>query len=169
MSNDLFLPKVYGDNVMTMMVQGPQVLFVYWEMSQSHWASVHAQNGFFMRLYQVSNSNYQERFLAAEVHLPPFADNWYFYDVFPNVRYEAELGYQEKEEGFVSVLRSNLVHTPSLPVTKFVPSNMTQTKKTIKTVFPMQPPQWSWPTSLSVEEVLETMPFYQGIDVEKNK
>ncbi len=161
------LPEEYGENIMIMLVQNPQALFVYWELDQANWQSI--ASAIYLRLYQLQDAAFEKNFLLQEIILPPFSNKWYFDPVQTESFYMAEIGYRE-EQDFIAVLRSNIVLTPPLPVEVFIPQMVRPpdhpefagiaqpvsqlTQPPIKQAKELEQP---------VKEIVRKMPFYLGI------
>ncbi|MCQ2560167.1 MAG: DUF4912 domain-containing protein [Clostridia bacterium] len=161
------LPGEYGENMMMLLVQAPQVLFVYWEMSKVNWKSICCPT--YLRLYQLQGFDFEKNILLKEVMLPPFSDSWYFYEVQVEKHYVCEIGFKNEQE-FLSVLRSNIVLTPPLPVEVFIPRMVRRpdhpefagiaqpvsqlTQPPIKQAKELEQP---------VKEIIREMPFYLGL------
>ncbi|MDQ0286986.1 hypothetical protein J2Z49_002103 [Desulfofundulus luciae] len=104
------LPRHYNENRLVLMIQEPTVIFSYWELSRGQWESLGEGRPLFLRLYTTGLN--QGGTILMEVSLPPFTNDWYFRDVFPEYIYQAELGYYEPKGEFYPLLRSNQVVTP---------------------------------------------------------
>lgn len=99
------LPAVYHENVLCLMVQAPDVVFAYWDLSWGHIQSIGSEKELVLCLYK-------ESLLSHKVTLPPFTNNWYFRNVEPGFLYYCELGFQGAGGTFFPLLRSNRVNTP---------------------------------------------------------
>lgn len=104
-----FLPVVYHENVLFLMVQQPDVIFAYWDMSSGHLQTIGDQKQLILCLYKNNQLN-------RKIALPPFTNNWYFRDVEPDHVYFCELGFSGAGFGntFIPLLRSNRVTTPRI-------------------------------------------------------
>lgn len=166
------LPVSYNEDVMTLMVQGPDTVFVYWELSDCHWETVNRRGKVFLRLYSFygQDTNAGHLSMVEEIQLPPFNTNWYFRGVSPDENYCCEVGFLQDEGEFLPILCSNPVHTPALPVNKFELDVKTKAKITpnaFQNSFSkkQQPPLSTEAFLLPVEEVLSTVSFYKGISI----
>jgi hypothetical protein len=101
------LPVVYHENILRLMVQEPDTVFAYWDLSPGHIQAISGHEELFLCLYKESQ-------LDQKVGLPPFTNNWYFRQVEPGRAYYCELGFQNPEGTFIFLLRSNQVNTPRL-------------------------------------------------------
>lgn len=99
------LPSVYHENVLCLMVQEPDAVFAYWDLSFGHIQAIGDEKELVLCLYKDSQ-------LYHKVTLPPFTNNWYFRKVEPGFRYYCELGFQGAGGTFYPLLRSNRVDTP---------------------------------------------------------
>ncbi len=166
MSKIWSLPEEYGENIMTMLVQNPQTLFVYWELDQANWQSI--TSAVYLRLYQLQDAAFESKILLQEIILPPFSNKWYFDPVQSESFYVAEIGYQE-EQDFIAVLRSNVAATPACPVQVFNPQMLTPSEASGKddrpklTEVPIKPIE---ELNQPLEKIIQEMPFYLGIQLE---
>jgi hypothetical protein len=156
---------------MTLLVQGPDTVYVYWDLSEHQWAIINRHGRAMLKLYRYAGADVDtaQRSLSQEVFIPPFGSSWYFYKVRPDEGYFCEIGYMHEDGEFLPVLRSNNVHTPALPVTKFTPARK-HNSKTRPNVF-----QVEFSTNkavinrksfeLPLQDVLLEMLFYKGIFV----
>lgn len=171
MADTIVLPVTYNEDVMTLLVQGPDTVYVYWELSEHHWAIINRHGRAILRLYRFAGpeTDTAQKLLEQEADLPPFGSNWYFHAVKPDHGYYSEIGYPHEDGEFIPMLRSNNVHTPALPVTKFTPApknnpktmaNASQTGfSTSKSIVDKKP------FELPLQDVFLKMPFYKGISV----
>lgn len=165
---DNLLPPSYNENIMTLLVQGPEVIFIYWELSECHWKVVQGHGDCYLRLYrpgeEKNGGNSPDP--VEEVCLPPFAGNWYFNNIAPDHDYFCELGFKISGS-FLPILKSNIIHTPALPVNEFKPVLKPQKQDRVNN----SPGSGANPGAaikpdelmLSMREVMSTMPFYMGI------
>ncbi|MDA8096726.1 MAG: DUF4912 domain-containing protein [Clostridia bacterium] len=110
------LPPSYDGNTLVALVQGPGVVYVYWELSPEFWDLLTTGGEFALRLYQVSRN---ESVLLEEV-LPDWrTGNWYFRNVNDGVEYRCELGRREGDR-YYSYLSSEVVATPREEVVETV-------------------------------------------------
>ncbi|MCL6557253.1 MAG: DUF4912 domain-containing protein [Firmicutes bacterium] len=100
------LPEVYRENVLRLMVQGPRVIYAYWDLSPGHLRAA-GEKPFVLYLYE-------EGRLVRKINLPPFTLSWYFRGVEPGSSYRCELGYEGEGGVFLPFLHSNPVNTPDL-------------------------------------------------------
>lgn len=114
------LPKTYNKDKLVLMPVNPRLAFVYWDLSENtrNLLSQKVREGkAIIRLYDVSfvSFNGKNAHRTFEYRLDENtlnAKNFYFNVPSPKAVYLSEMGYLEGEV-FVSVLRSNLVRTPS--------------------------------------------------------
>lgn len=115
--SDKSLPAYYDDNMIGFFPQGPDTVFVYWELSLDLWEAVAEMGGAFIRLYRVlenDNSEYEYR-LTSEIKPPPFAANWYFEGLDQGAMYCFEIGGKLNDGCFLPLLKSETVITPPAP------------------------------------------------------
>jgi hypothetical protein len=103
------LPVVYHENVLCLLVQKPDVLFTYWDLSPGHLEIIDRQKKLILCLYK-------EGFLDKKIDLPPFTNSWYFRQVEPGCVYFCELGIDGGNDAFIPLLRSGSISTPRLAV-----------------------------------------------------
>jgi len=170
-ADNIKLPATYNEDAMTLLVQGPDTVYVYWDLSEHHWAIISRHGRAMLKLYRFGgpDADTAQMSLSQEVAPPPFGSNWYFYKVQPDEGYFCEIGYLQEDGEFLPVLRSNYVHTPALPVTEFTPARK-HNSKTRPNVFQVE---FSTKKAvinkksfeLPLQDVLLKMPFYKGISV----
>lgn len=169
MDYDNMFPSSYNENDITLLVQGPEVIFVYWELSECHWKVIRNHGDVFLRLYRLieekAAGNTAE--MMEQICLPPFASNWYFTSVGPDRSYYCEIGFKLADQDFLPVIRSNAVHTPALPVNDFRPAPRTEkinrTFNKLPPVVKNQPVTDTEGLLLPLQEIMSAMPFYMGI------
>lgn len=105
------LPPSYGENTLVALVQGPNVVFVYWELTQEMWRLLNAGRPV-LRLYEAGG---EQNALLEEVSPYWHTGRWYFRHVSGGRSYRCELGLWEGET-FYSFLRSDRVDTPSCEI-----------------------------------------------------
>lgn len=115
------LPSHYGTTNVTLMVKDPFWLYAYWEVAQDHLMAIKDRLSkedadaakMVLRIYDVSlvdfNGTNANRYFDIEVGC---STNWYINGWGDNVSYVAEIGLRIKEGNFISLARSNYVHTP---------------------------------------------------------
>ncbi|HUW65180.1 MAG TPA: DUF4912 domain-containing protein [Spirochaetia bacterium] len=107
------LPAGYNENVLVLLVQNPNVVFAYLEMSDNFWGALMEQGQPVLRLYDVTGLGSPAGQPVTEVGLPPLPANWYFSSLVAGRTYVSELGWQDGQGLFVSLLRSNPASTPA--------------------------------------------------------
>ncbi|MDA8336126.1 MAG: DUF4912 domain-containing protein [Peptococcaceae bacterium] len=103
----------YNENVLVLLVQNPNVVFTYLELSENFWGVLMEHGQPVLRLYDVTGGVAPDGRPQAEVVLPPFTANWYFRDLTPGRTYTSEFGWRDGRGLFVSLLRSNPASTPA--------------------------------------------------------
>ena len=171
MVDNIKLPATYNEDVMTLLVQGPDTVYVYWDLSEHHWAIINRHDRAMLKLYRFAgpDADTAQRLLVQEVFTPPFGSSWYFYKVRPDEGYFCEIGYLHENGDFLPMLRSNHVHTPALPVIEFIPSRIHNSKtkpNVIHVEFSKNKAVINKKSfELPLQDVLLKMPFYKGIFV----
>lgn len=168
------LPRYYDINIIGFFPQCADTLFVYWELSLSHWKTVADMGGAFVRLYSVSekddfNFGYT---LVREVQPPPYTENWYFDGLEPGAVYSAEIGVKLPDGNFFPLVKSEMASTPPLPRFDTAPRGKPTLDKRLETqpggkelkVFENETE-----ISIGVFEVFQEMPFYMGYDIQSVK
>lgn len=165
---DINLPASYGENYLMLMVQSPSVVFLYWDLSPGQITSLSGHGPLLARLYSCDVESMCYGSLIEEAVLPPCTNNWYFNKVCPGSRYYVELGYLNKENNFIYIMRSNEVQTPGIQAAKtssaghpvMIPVIQAQAQKRSAT-------QSGDTSTLELpghyEETVSSMSFYMGI------
>ena len=114
------LPSFYGADCLKLMVQGPTVLFAYWEitwprmrMVASYLQSDYRQIQKGLRLYDVTDRLFDGHNAHSyrDVLVLGDASSWYLHDIQPNRTYIADFGLFDGDT-FCPILRSEPVATP---------------------------------------------------------
>lgn len=114
------LPPFYGRDVVKLMVQGPMVLFVYWEitwprmrMVASYLQADYRQIDKGLRLYDVTDCLFDgtNAHCHLDVTVSHDAHSWFVHDVQPGRTYIADFGLFHRER-FYPILRSEPAATP---------------------------------------------------------
>ena len=103
----------YNENVLVLLVQNPNVVFAYLELSENFWGALVQHGQPVLRLYDVTGGGSTPGRQVVEEVVPPFTANWYFRGLTPGRTYALELGWRDEQGLFVSLLRSNPAATPS--------------------------------------------------------
>ena len=165
------LPAYYDQSIAASFAQGPDVLFVYWELSAGQWEVAAGSRGsVVIRMYQVLENaadgfdcNYT---LVEEVEPPPATGNWYFKGLEAGSVYSFEVGFRLPDGSFFSLLQSEKTATPPNPGSdagkrggiaggKPRPHQLEATPAGGREKIVVE---------LELAEVLEKMPFYMGFD-----
>lgn len=167
-----FLPNFYDDNMICFLPQGPGVVFGYWELSRSQWEAVAELGGaVLIRLYKVVDDGGLDYGYATvrEVELPPNTKNWYFEGLDPDTTYVFEVCCRLPEGSLLSLVKSENVTTPPVPRFDTMPG-----KKSAAVMPGEKTPDFrpvaGWEGSvkggISLDQVLESMPFYMGYNTQ---
>ncbi len=102
------LPLDYGDTKVTLLVQNPYWLYVFWEFSESTKIKIAnlSAKGAYIRIYYADTDKYYDTEIKIE------AGSWYLQIPETNRPYFAEIGVLEKGGNFVSLARSNPIIAP---------------------------------------------------------
>ncbi|MCG8403113.1 MAG: DUF4912 domain-containing protein [Firmicutes bacterium] len=125
------IPRYYGVDRLVLMVRDPNWLFAYWEITAARQEEFNRQYGPeawrqsrpVLRVYDVtgvvdfSGSNANK---YMDFHISNYDDNWHVEVAQPNSTFCIDLGRVLPDGRFVALLRSNIVHTPSLDVSNLV-------------------------------------------------
>lgn len=157
--NKLRIPQYYNENVLIMLVQKPDAVFAYWELSGHQWRALGNKDGLYLRLYscQAEGDPDSGANVLEEVKLPVNCKNWYFNGLNPEMEYYTELGWKASDSLFMPILRSDPVVTPpDRPGVKSLHGD----RPAIKTIFLSEP---GGRVALPVAAALESMVCYMGI------
>ncbi|MFZ5651477.1 MAG: DUF4912 domain-containing protein [Bacillota bacterium] len=164
------LPRYYDKNIIGFFPQCPDTLFVYWELSLSHWETVAGMGGAFVRLYSVRENGDSdfEYILAGEVQPPPYTGNWYFTGLQPGAVYIAEIGVKLPDGNFYSMVKSEMVLTPPLPRYDITPRGKPAAGISLETPTVNREDKSFQKNELKIglDEVFQEMPFYMGYDIQ---
>ncbi|WP_334110263.1 DUF4912 domain-containing protein [Thermodesulfitimonas autotrophica] len=116
------LPRRYGEDRLVLLARDPHWLFAYWEVSATKQEEFQARYGPeawrtsrpVLRLYDVTGIKFEGYNANSYVDIPisEEADNWYLEVGQPNRTFCVDLGRLLPTGEFVTLLRSNLAHTP---------------------------------------------------------
>ncbi|MEW6182055.1 MAG: DUF4912 domain-containing protein [Bacillota bacterium] len=116
------LPRRYGKNQMALLARDPYWLFAYWEISatkQEEFAARYGPEAWHtsrpvLRLYDVTGVDFKgnNANTYVDISVNEEADNWYMEVGQPNRSFCVDLGRMLSTGQFVTLLRSNLAHTP---------------------------------------------------------
>jgi len=125
------IPWKYGKDRMTLMVRDPNWIFAYWEISaasQQEFSSSYGQEAWnnsrsVLRVYDITGV---EGFDGAnakdftDIPIDDYVDSWHIDMERPNATFCVDLGRLLPDGRFVTLLRSNIVQTPSLAVSNLL-------------------------------------------------
>lgn len=124
------IPWHYGVNRLVLMVRDPNWLFAYWEITAAKQEEFNRQHGTtawkesrpVLRVYDVTgvdfNGNNANRYM--DFAISDYVDNWHIEVSRPNAAFCVDLGRVFPDGKFVTLLRSNVVQTPSVAVSDLV-------------------------------------------------
>lgn len=115
------LPRQYGKDKIVLQVRDPWWLYAYWELTpqtiqrlKDELKGRFHRARFLLRVYDIShiifNGNNAHRFF--DIYINDYADNWYIDTNGPGRSWCVDLGLLLADGSFITVLRSNTVHTP---------------------------------------------------------
>lgn len=114
-------PARYNENYLALLVRDPHCLFAYWEFSEEQMNLVSREFGcpwgevpLFLRVYDLTGLNFdgENAHSYFDVRIHPLADNYYVNEVSANHSYCVDIGLAAQDGRFVTLIRSNTVHTP---------------------------------------------------------
>jgi len=125
------IPWHYGKDRMTLMVRDPNWIFAYWEISadkQQDVCSSYGQDAWnssrsVLRVYDITGvegfdvANAKE---ITDIPIDEYVDSWHIDMQRPNAIFCVDLGRLLPDGRFVTLLRSNIVQTPSLAVSNLM-------------------------------------------------
>lgn len=134
------LPYRYNQTVVKVLAQTPQMLFIYWDISDEDRMQYINKygNDFFTKTRPVLVVHNETMNYTFEVEINDFANSWYLQVADPNCKYEIELGrrpnlYQDTiKEEYIYVTSSNKMDAPNDHIL-FEEFNPNVTYKNVKT------------------------------------
>jgi len=124
------IPWQYGADRLVLMVRDPNWLFAYWEItaakqdefSQQYGQSAWGSSRPVLRVYDVTgvefNGSNANNYI--DYAISDYVDNWHLEVSRPNSTLCVDVGRVFPDGRFVTLLRSNIVHTPSMEVSNLV-------------------------------------------------
>ncbi len=113
------LPASYSDNRIVLLARDPYWLYTYWDFSGAHLSTGQSQltdndPQLILRVFDITylEFNGMNAWNVTDIHLTPFATNWYFAVPQAEAAYCVEIGYRSGTGQFASLGRSNVVTTP---------------------------------------------------------
>lgn len=116
------LPRQYGRDKIVLQVRDPRWIYSFWEVAPKVWERLkdELKDEFYkakkvLRVYDVTrivfNGRNAHSFFDLEVNYE--ADNWYINTNGPDRSWCVDLGLRLPDGRFITILRSNVVHTPA--------------------------------------------------------
>jgi len=110
------LPDSYHQDIIVALIRDPKCIFAYWELSDTA-VKTALRNIIDLKLKWVLRTHNLDQQTSSDVFLatPPNYDNIngnYYLFVLSDTRYQLEIGIMTERNGFVSLLKSNIVTTP---------------------------------------------------------
>ena len=104
------LPQSYGETTLYLVARDPRWLFTYWEVDWAKYPASKMKKGEWKVFLKIYNQDGEEE---SSIEVKPEVRNWYVPVNSPGAFYTAELGYYDKKDNFVSIVRSRQASTPS--------------------------------------------------------
>lgn len=102
------IPKSYGINTLKLMGVNPNKLFCYWELTTAFLETTEANRD---TLYLLLKEN--DEVALKKIKLESLVGSYYFEEVAAKTPFFCEVLYYDERGGIISLLRSNLIKTPS--------------------------------------------------------
>ncbi len=125
------IPWYYGKDRMTLMVRDPNWIFAYWEISaakQNEFSNQYGHDAWnnslsILRVYDITgvedfNGTNANDFTDISIH--DTVDSWHIDVARPNSSFCVDLGRLFPDGTFITLLRSNIVKTPSMDVSNLL-------------------------------------------------
>lgn len=115
------LPYRYNQTIVKILAQTPQILFVYWDISDADRKVYenHYGNDFFSKTKPVLIIHNKTMNYSFEIEINDFANSWYLHVNDADCKYEIELGRRPYshistiKENYIFVSSSNIMNTPN--------------------------------------------------------
>ncbi|MDD4334256.1 MAG: DUF4912 domain-containing protein [Desulfotomaculaceae bacterium] len=101
------LPAGYHENILSLLIQSPRILYAYWELSPGLKSALSEKERVQIRL----NTGVSSFCQAYDFDLNE--KNYYFKDVQPGMSYNCEIGTLNEDNLFLPLLRSNTIFAPN--------------------------------------------------------
>lgn len=130
------LPEGYGEDRLVLLPRDPDWLYAYWDVKNETKDRARREGGINLavRLYEHRAGQIEP---MAEHWVQEYSRSWYLRVPSPGQEYVAEIGYRNREGGWLGLLRSNVVNVPPVGPSSVVAD-------TFVTITPTQP---LWPRS----------------------
>lgn len=157
------IPWQYGADRLVLMVRDPNWLFAYWEItasrqdkfSQQYGQSAWSSSRPVLRVYDVTgvefNGNNANNYI--DFAISDYVDNWHLEVSRPNSTLCVDVGRVLPDGRFVTLLRSNIVHTPSMEISNLVDEEWMWIEGIYRTINRLHPGS----SQLMVEDVSQRM------------
>jgi len=110
-----FLPEGYHENTLLLLIQGPRILYAYWELSPGLKSALNEKESVQIRLNTGVSS------FCQVYDFDQNEKNHYFENVQPGMSYNCEIGTLNEDKIFLPLLRSNTIFAP--PDLPYNPTN----------------------------------------------
>jgi hypothetical protein len=117
------MPPEYEEDILYMMPQGPQTMFVYWSLSEGtrkmaehHFRTAWSDLPKVIKMYDVTDIVFHghNAHKAFEMDVPEMTNNWFLHNLEPGRTYVADIGTRTFDGSFFTLLRGNAAETSSL-------------------------------------------------------
>lgn len=112
LSGDAPLPNVYQLDQISLMVQGPDRLYLYWRFAHDPVETLQRILGTHAARFHLAIKLVETESEAATYHDAAPSGEYWFNGLLPGRRYRAEVGQLASGGPFISLLRSEVAHTP---------------------------------------------------------
>ena len=107
------LPELERENRARLQMQSPTKLHFYWSIRENPWAILRRAFGNETGSYTLILKLVEMRSGYEQIHNADAEGNWWF-DVRPNGKYRAEIGFYAPNRPFIRIVYSNTIETPRL-------------------------------------------------------
>jgi len=157
------IPWQYGSDRLVLMVRDPNWLFAYWEItaakqdefSQQYGQSAWGSSRPVLRVYDVTgvefNGNNANNYI--DFAISDYVDNWHLEVSRPNSALFVDVGRVFPDGRFITLLRSNIVHTPSMEFSNLIDEEWMWIEGIYRTVTKLHPGS----SPLMMEEISQRM------------
>ena len=112
LSGDAPLPNIYPLDQISLMVQGPDRLYLYWRFAHDPVETLRRMLGAHAARFHLAIKLVETESETVTYHDATPAGEYWFNGLLPGRRYRAEVGQLAPSGPFISLLRSEVAHTP---------------------------------------------------------
>ncbi|MGI6065653.1 MAG: DUF4912 domain-containing protein [Bacillota bacterium] len=124
------LPSKYQESKLALLVQNPNCIFAYWELSDDHLENLHQQYGSEwvngsarLKVFHATDAAGTSFHEILQFDLPSQSNNYYIQVPYPGQSYFVELGKVLASGRYIMLLRSETVTTPRSTVSTLLDEN----------------------------------------------